>query len=331
VPDIFFPSRDVSIEDVLATNDKEAINAFLRDNIISNSSCSKLTALSPYCMSERQPANDAVLATLNHIPRQNRAQLMCMIDDFGDSTRTLAALYDGHLAGLDLQDLQTTVGLVGAGATAKGARLTGLQKALLEYQNALLALNKQNGVGHGPSAQRASLRAEVQRKYDVLQQKYQAELRKLARPEFRNKNRGNALTSAQRGLTLAERRRGRHLYVANAHEAQQLARLARGIRYTGNGMIALDAGLRASSVYGTYKDGGNWQRQAAIEATGFGTGGAVGLAAGKATVWGLTALGLALTPVGWVILIGAAVAVGATAACHADKVGKSAATSIWDR
>lgn len=134
MPDIFFPTREISIEDALATNDKEAINAFLRDNIISNSNCSRLPALSPYCMSGREPANGAVLSALNNVPRRNRAQLMCMVDDFGDSTRTLAALYDRHLSGLDLQ---TTVGLVGAGATAKGARLTGLQKALLEYQEAL--------------------------------------------------------------------------------------------------------------------------------------------------------------------------------------------------
>lgn len=328
MPDIFFPTREISIEDALATNDKEAINAFLRDNIISNSNCSRLLALSPYCMSGREPANGAVLSALNNVPRQNRAQLMCMVDDFGDSTRTLAALYDRHLSGLDLQ---TTVGLVGAGATAKGARLTGLQKALLEYQEALLALNKQKGIGRGPSAQRASLRAEVQRKYAKLQREYQTELKKLARPEFRNKNRGSALTSAQRGLTLAERRRGRHLYVSNANEAQQLARLAKGIRYAGNSMVALDAGLRANSVYDTYKDGGNWQRQASLQATGFGFGGIAGIAAGKATVMGLTALGLGLTPVGWVVIIGVGVGAGLAAANGGDTFGQWFAARIWDR
>lgn len=93
----------------------------------------------------------------------------------------------------------------------------------------------------------------------------------------------------------------------------------------------LDAGARVNHVYGTYQNGGNWMREASIEATGFGFGGAVGLVTGKSVVLGLTALGLGLTPVGWVVLIGVGLAAGATAGYVGDKWAKNAAASVWDR
>src|SRR5690606_36526953 len=126
-------------------------------------------------------------------------------------------------------------------------RLTGVQQALLEYQAALDALHRHRGVGRGASARLMDLRRNVKQKYAVLQQKYQTELKQLARHP--GKNRGNAINNAQRGITVAERRASRHLYVANAQEARQLDRLARNIRWAGNGLVAIDAGRRAAGVY----------------------------------------------------------------------------------
>jgi hypothetical protein len=182
--------------------------------------------------------------------------------------------------------------LFGAGATASDTRLTGFQRAILDYQDALNALHKHRGVGRGASAQLMELRRAAKHNYGVMQQKYQTELKKLARHAGRN--RGNAINSAERGLKLAERRSGRHLYVSNAAEARQLDRLARHIRWAGNSAVVFDAGRRATKVYNTYQDGGNWQRHASIEATGFGLGGAAGIATGKAFIVGLTAIGGAL-------------------------------------
>lgn len=130
---------------------------------------------------------------------------------------------------------------------------------------------------------------------------------------------------------MAERRRGRHLYVSNVSEAQKLDRLARNVRFAGHGMVVLDAGVRVNGVYTTYQSGGNWMREASIEATGFGLGGAAGLATGKAVVVGLTAIGLGLTPVGWVVIIGAGIAAGATVGFYVDKRGKTFAANTWDR
>jgi hypothetical protein len=91
-------------------------------------------------------------------------------------------------------------------------------------------------------------------------------------------------------------------------------------------LFVLDAGL-----HGMYQSGGDWQRQAVMEVTGFGLGGAFGLGAGQLAISGLTALGLGLTPVGWVVMIGAAAAVGSGAAYVADSKAQSVAGAIYDR
>lgn len=149
------------------------------------------------------------------------------------------------------------------------------------------------------------------------------------------KNRGSALTSADRGLTLARRRHGRGLWVADLAEAIRLEKLAKGIRYVGNKMVAIDAGSRIYGVTQTYRNGGDWMREASVEMTGFGAGGAAGMVVGKATVsgaaLGAAALGLAITPVGWCIIIGVGVAAGFGAGYALDHAGKSLASGILNR
>ena len=140
------------------------------------------------------------------------------------------------------------------------------------------------------------------------------------------------MVGAERGITLAGRgRKARRLHVANGAQASRIALLARGTRYAGNGLILLDAGIRVQKVRGAYDSGGDWQRQAVLETTGFGAGGAAGLLAGKGAIAGMTVLGLAATPVGWVVLIGVAAAVGFGAAYYMDKKAKSVAGLIYDR
>ncbi len=226
--------------------------------------------------------------------------------------------------------LQDGAGLVGAGTTVAEARLTGLQKALLDYQKALLELRKVKGSGQTANVARA--KHAVQVKFKLLQMRYRAEINRFVSPADIGKNRGGPLTSAERGATLATRRRSdRRLYVSNSAQATKLAQLATATRYAGNGLIVIDAGLRVQKVHGTYKSGGDWQRQAVMETTGFGLGGAFGLLAGQGAVAGLTALGLGLTPVGWVVMIGLAAAVGFGTGIVGDQVGKNAAAWVYGK
>lgn len=324
MPEIFFPSQNISSQQIFG-KDAPLINILAQNNAFS---CNELTANMPYCLAEMSsPESKIITQTLGNIPEASRQNLMCTIDTFGDFTATLAAFYDNNLKFIDLQ---TAGSLLGAGATASEVRLNGFQKALIAYQDALVALSNHKGVGRGPSAARIEKKNRVRLAYGELQKKYQTELKKIASPNSLGKNRGNALAGAERGITLAQRR-GRGINVASNTQALQIARMAKGVSYAGKGLVALDAGLRVHGVNKVHEHGGNWQREATIQATGFGLGGAAGLYAGSKVIAGLTMIGLGLTPFGWVVMIGAGLTVGFGAAYVFDTGGKNLAARLWDR
>lgn len=325
MPEIFFPSQTLTPEQIFGPGHPALAN-LPKQNALD---CSAFNANMPYCLAQEyaHPESKLITQTLAAMPEKPKQNLMCTIDQMGDLTGTLAAFYDKHLAFFNLQN---SAGLVGAGTTASETRLTGLQKALVEYQQALIAINKEKGIGRGPSAAKSQLKAKARLAYEKLQLRYQAELNKLATPGSLGKNRGDALSSAERGIKLAQRR-GRRINVANTNQAVRLTQLAKGISHVGKGLIVLDAGIRANGVYNTYQQGGNWQREAAIQTTGFGLGGAAGIAAGTAITQGLTAIGLGLTPVGWVVILCIGVAAGFTAAYYSDQKAQEFTGKVWDR
>lgn len=110
----------------------------------------------------------------------------------------------------------------------------------------------------------------------------------------------------------------------------QLAKRTKGISFAGNGLIVFDAGFRAHTVRNSYQNNENWQRELAVQTTGVGLGAATGMAAGNAMAGALTAIGLGLTPVGWIIIIGAAITVGYYTAKHMDQFGQNAAAYTYD-
>lgn len=322
--DIFFPAQPLSARDFLGA-DSDSLSSFKRNNA---RECNYLNAHMPYCLPGTYPEGRIITQTLGNLPVRQREQLMCTIDTFGDFTTTLAGFYDKNLSLLNLENIG---GVVGAGTTASHVRLNGFQTALVNYQKSLIALHRQQAVGRGASAQKAYLQMQVRSTYQTLQKNYHAELRKFVSPNAYGKNRGNALSGADRGLTLAQRHKGRGLNVASNTQALQLARLANGINFAGKTIIMVDAGRRINGVHDTYKTGGNWQKEAAIQATGFGLGGAVGVKAGGGVVAGLTAIGLGLTPLGWVAIIGVGIAAGFVAAKGGDWLGTEIARRIYER
>lgn len=291
--------------------------------------CSVLAANTPYCISPN-PKDFGIQSTLSGLNSVERNKLMCSMDIFDQQLLAIADLYDRAIATLDLQ---ATGSLVGAGATASHARLTGFQKAILDYQNALTALSENSQAkqtGRPGAARKAQLKNAVERAYAHLQKTYQTELKKIVSQAEWGKNRGSALSSAQRGINVATRRKYRQLNIQNGKQATQLAKLTKGINFAGNGLIVLDAGIRVSKVRNAYRDRKDWQRELAIQTTGFGAGGAAGLWAGSATVGALTAIGLGLTPVGWVIILGTALAVGYAAATTTEKHATGLASHLYD-
>lgn len=323
--EFFFPHQPVPAKDLFAAGDQEAIERFFQQNADCRSG---LYAHSPYCEGFDGAQDSLILSQLNQIPRSHREQLSCAIDELGDDTHIIAEFYDRHLANLDLESMST---LVGAGATASGQRLTRFQRLLIDYQAALIKLNEHKYAGRAGMASKVELEAMARRKYATMVYQYRTELNSIARPEFRNSNRGHILNNADRGITLARHHRRSKLSIDNIAQAQRLDRLSRGIRWAGNGVLVLDAGARLHGVHESYQRNENWQRELAIETTGFGVGGVGGIAVGKATVGALTAIGLGATPVGWVVMIGAAITTGVVAGSVGNTVGKWFSSLVYDR
>jgi len=325
MPEIFFPKHSCSVTDIIGT-DPATLEAFHRIN--SAHGCSMLQPNRSYCLTPQHPQGQAVATRLNGLVPDHRQRLSDCIEQFGEDTMALATFYDKFLARLDLGS-----GLIGASASAYHARATDFHSVLRQYQEALLELHAVERQGRG-GAQRSVLQRTVVDRFDTLNRIYRVEMDRIVPKADLGKNRGSALTSADRGLTLARRRHGRGLRVADLTEAIRLEKFAKGIRHVGHGMVAIDAGSRIHGVTQTYRNGGDWMREASVEMTGFGAGGAAGMVAGKATVsgaaLGAAALGLAVTPVGWCVIIGVGIAAGFGAGYFADSKGKSLANALWN-
>lgn len=323
--EFFFPHQHIPAKDLFAAGDQEAIERFLQQNAECRNG---LNAQSPYCSEFTSAQDPLILSSLQQLPNSHRRQLSCAIDEFGEQTHVIAEFYDRHLANLDLE---ATNGLVGAGATANGARLTAFQRTMIDYQEALIKLNEHKRGGRASMASKVELEAMARRKYATMAQQYRVELNSIGNPAFRNTNRGHILNNADRGITLAKHHRASKLSIDNVAEVERLNRLARSIRFAGNGAVVLDAGARLAGVYESYQRNENWQRELSREATGFGIGGASGMLAGQATVGALTMIGLGVTPLGWVVVIGAGIAVGFSTGSKMDSFGKWLADLLWNR
>jgi hypothetical protein len=259
----------------------------------------------------------------------------------GEDAHILKVFFETHLPPEKIQEIN---GLVGAGATAAFARLNGFQQALVKYQEALLNLTRAHKSG-GPGVGARRIQAEnmARSAYQTLQKAYQAELNRISPEALRGKNRGNALSNADRGILLASRsssaRPDARLFVADAADAGRMGSLSRILNNTGRLAIVADAGLRANKIHTAYENGGDWLRESSVQMTGFGFAGAAGGLAGKYTILGGTALAakaglLVAGPVGWAVL-GVVVAVGVLAGVGAgsiaDKRGRNIAAGTWDR
>lgn len=152
--------------------------------------------------------------------------------------------------------------------------------------------------------------------------KFQAEINKYV---IRVKNKkGTVYTNAQRGIDIAKSGRTvKPIQFTSTTAFQNLRSFEAGANFLGKSLIMLDAGVRAGDVHADYLSGKDWQKRAAVETASFGTSTIFGIAAGQATVTAASGLGIALlaTPVGWVIIVGAAITVGIIAANQAYDVG----------
>lgn len=344
--EVIIPRTSRSVLDI-CSGDQATAECFLRNNPEVQSG--SLIPGRAYCMANYSlsPEERAIVCPLNAMSRQERDNLSCIIEEYGDEAQIIATFYDRYRT--DMDEYQKTKDVAqgashantfaGAGAAVYTARRDSFRDALLHYQDVLERLSNHTRVGRGPAAQKAKLQREAVAAYEVLNQRFQNELHKLVPEGNRGvnkrgnpRNKGNALSNAQRGLTLAERSDTQRIQVSNGYDQHRMGLLARGTRAAGPGFILLDAGIRYNLVRNEYRHGGDWQREAFVQSAGFGGATAAGIGVGMAAKAGLAAAQISLmaTPVGWCMVIGTAAVVGYGLATGADSSFKAFAKRLWD-
>ncbi|WP_297906580.1 hypothetical protein [Thiomonas sp.] len=236
-------------------------------------------------------------------------KLLCdMCQDFGSAnTVALAELTS------DFQRYESTGrATVSAGADVYRGRMERFLKAMERHQNAIDAYHHGTRGGAPKNLPRASLRDTLQRTGAELNQMFRQELAQLTGNWF---PRSRMLVSGR--VVVPDRVRHNpkisRLDVRTPTQAWMLAKLGTCARYLSRGLVVIDLGRRAQNVDAVRDAGGDWHRQAAIEAAGFGgsaiTGGLGAAAAGEV----LSAVAM-LTPAGWVLIVAGLAVAGAVAA-----------------
>lgn len=337
MPEIVF-ARYMTSPTQLLDDDPAAHALFCRTNSLGQHDI--LPATCAYSLDHEHAATRHVIRQLNAQNSAERCTLTKLVDATGEELHALAAFASRYWTRENLQKMD---GFVGAGATAASTRLDAFEKAVVNYQNAMLDLRRLTKPGAGYGAQRQQAEAAVRKAYQMLRQRFAIELKHFSSEAHRARNTGTAFSNADRGILLARRRpqspkTDLRIKVADQFQASRLASLSQFVNRLGKGMVALDAAARVDKVYEVHKEGGNWMRESSVQMTGFGLGGAAGGIVGTQVVSGGMVLAaeaglLAAGPVGWAVLGGillVGLAAGFTAGSLADKGGQLVAASVWD-
>ncbi|TDT37725.1 hypothetical protein DES49_2684 [Halospina denitrificans] len=295
-----------------------------------------------YSLDTGRSGTKHVVRRLNNLSLPERRNAANAAASMGDDVHALAAFMEENLSGYDLERINSAVN---ASSGAAHARLNGFQQAVADYQKQLIDLQEsyRRHPGPGRGAYLEKLRRQSRQAYQKLEARYSAELKRFAPETMRAKNKGNALSNAERGILLAERsaspaKADPRLNVADTVQADRMGVLSRGFNYLGKIATVADGAFRVGKVKATYDEGGNWLKESSRQMTGFGFGGVAGIYAGKAAIAGgaafATSVGLmAAGPVGWValgVILVAGTLVGLGVGYYADQFGKYIAELIWE-
>jgi hypothetical protein len=341
MPQLAFPTQTVTPSQWLSVLENDDIDALCRVN---DTTPNQALIAGKFFTLETDPASHEILTNLKHLPMKDRQMLNQVTQCCGNETLALAGFLSRYFSEQNLTKLNS---VIGSAATAASARLDAFETAVVNYQKALnhlwrLSHNNQIGRGHVALIHKAKL--EVKKAYQQLQHRFAIELRRYAPEAWRAKNRGDAFSNSERGITLATRNpksqtKDVRLNVESRLQASQLKTISRLINHAGNIAIGLDASLRVLKVMDIQKDGGDWMRESVRQITGFGFGGAFGLGAGQLTFTAgssvAAASGLTLAgPVGWIVvgtLLAGSLVAGYYAGSYGDQVGQDIANGILVR
>ena len=318
-------------------NDQQALANFQRDN--SHIRGSFISAGTPFILRPSGTNNDnnsdwkqarpdlvCTFKKMQSLSQQSKRKIAMMDDMLGsDQLQAIADFYQAELAPMAQKE---SIGAIGAASTALDTRLSNFAKAANQLKEALEKVREGAKVKL-PKHKMMVLEEKVHTLNKDFNNKFNAEINKYVN-RVKNKK-GTVYTNAQRGIDKAKSSRTiKPIQFTSTTAFQNLRAFETGANVLGKSLIMLDAGVRAGDVHVDYLSGKNWQKRAAVEATGFGFGTAAGLATGAAVVEAGIGIALLATPVGWVIIIGTSLAVGIVAAKVGDNLGKFGANQAYD-
>jgi len=263
---------------------------------------------------------------MQSLSQQSKRKVAMMDDMLGsDQLQAIADFYQAELAPMAHKE---SIGAIGAASTALDTRLSNFAKAANKVKDALEKV-REGAKAKLPKHKMMVLEENVRTLSKDFNSKFQAEINKYVN-RVKNKK-GTVYTNAQRGINKAKSSRTiKPIQFTSTTAFQNLRSFELGANVLGKSLIVLDAGVRAGNVHVDYLSGKNWEKRATSEIAGFGFGTAAGLATGAAVVEAGLGIALLATPVGWVIIIGASLAVGVLAAKAGDNFGKFSANQAYD-
>lgn len=331
MPDIFFPSRNISAQELSI---EAEVQQYLKKN--NTLSCNGLNAHMPYCLNTEtlHPEVKIITQTLGSLTPRARHNLMCGIDQFGDSLTTVANFYSNELASISLPPLDASAGITASGAalTSISHRMSSFQLALIKHHEAVRKLHNLKGSGRFTGARRVQLRQEVGHTRRKLQTQFNLEMKRFELASRTSHNPKGYPTSPKKIISLAEKPTfSRRLEIASNQEAINVQKLVNASKVLGPGLIAIDAGMRANTVHDIYKQGGEWEKELAKQTSGLVAGAAVGLGVGSIVGASLTGIALLSNPVGWVIIIGVGIGAGTASSIFVDNKAQNFVGELWER
>ncbi|MBU6442133.1 MAG: hypothetical protein KGM87_12975 [Betaproteobacteria bacterium] len=259
---------------------------------------------------------------------ESHGGLLCdMCQDFGGAaTVALAEL------SVDLRNHAANgLSVAQAAADTYRGRMDRFLEAMTRHQETIDAYHRATRTGAPDGVPRAAARAALQRSGAELNSMFGQELALMTRNWY---PRATMLVSGR--VVVPDRVRQQpkisRLDVRSKAQAWKLAELATKARYLGRGVVAIDLGLRVQNVYDVKQSGGDWYRQAFVEAGGFAAGAGTGVALTGVTLAALE-LVVAATPAGWVLIVGglAAAAVVAAGSVVMSSAGEQVLGNLYDK
>jgi hypothetical protein len=334
--EFYFPRTTERAEQIFA-NQPDLLEQYRQ---YSNRTDNTLLPHQPYLMS-CEPGDGKALQALKRFTSPELQRLQQVAEEYDELTVALAYVSEELIK--PVMQLLDDHGTTGAGAIvgAANSKYTVFQRSIVRYQQALLDLHEASQARAQASGARTkgahnsvivTKEAYARRMHAEMELRFKAQLQRYA-ANLGARAKRSVLINAERGTNIARNGRsnqknGQSLRFANSQQVNTVHRFVNGSQMLGRGVLVLDFGLRGVKVHSA----DDKLREGIVQYSGFAAGATTGFLFGKGATLAIARISLALTltPVGWVVLLGSAIALGFAAASIADNGTQRLSGTIYD-